>query len=242
MPDANGNPTVEELQQQLRAVAQERDQYRAQSQQFQQQGNYQQPYVPQNAHILARLTGIDNADWGQVDQHYVPRAQYQQDMQRFQQEAVNRAYAMARGDLDVMFAIRDAQGQYKDLGNFESPLAKKTMELLQKDGYAQPRMVNGVPKQPSSWTDFVYERPDALSRVARVAQAELMLAEKETAAANATAQQAGTAAGIASGGAPASAAPAGNEQAWMDAAEKGDTGAIREMTAQHIASLTGQQV
>lgn len=222
------------LQDQLRGLSAERDQYRQNYADLQaQQQQSQQRYAPsQTDHVLARTLGMEG-DFSQVDQYYVTRDQHQRDLQ----EAVNRGYMMARGDMTVLRSIDRATGSYKELNDFESPLAKKTYEILVKEGYAAP--MRGV-TQPTSWEQFTYNDANALSKAARVAQAELILEQKQNQEADQAAHQAASAAGISSGGAPAPMGTEANEQRFMEAAEKGDISAMRSLNESHVEKLIGR--
>lgn len=228
---------------QIRGLSQERDRYRDQAQLG------QEPPIRRGAgtgypgpgngggspHVLAQALGIEG-DFGPVDGYYVTRQHHEQTLQ----QAVDRAYAMSRGDMMVMRDIDRATSANKELGDFGSALSKKTLDILQKEGLAiQRRDGYGNAVNPQSWEDLAYNDARGLSKAVRMAQAELVLESQQAAAANQAVVEKGQAAGIASGGAPAGATP-GTDQAWDDAATKGDTGAIRQLMSDHVASVTGQ--
>ena len=230
---------IQQLKQNVQGLAQERDQYRSQAQAGQGGGGNGNPAA--NAHVMERLTGL-SGDWSQADQYYVTREQYLKDLQRVQQEAVNQAFNLAYGNQLVGREIDRTTATHKDLGTWDSPLAKKTLDILQKEGYASPRVNQyGIAQPISSWEELVYSDARGLSKAARMAQAELILAEKEAAASTSSANQAGQQAGMAGGGGSvvAGASPA-TEEKWMEAADKGDLAALRQMGREHFTAVTGQ--
>lgn len=242
--DGNGSPSVEELQaklteamaqvaqltNQVRGLAAERDTYRSQTR------GANDGAASATGHVLGRVLGVD-ADFAPVDQHYMTRAEHTRQLQ----EAVSQAYQMARGDMFVLREIDRATAAYPELRTWDSPLSKKTFEILSKERYAAPRRdpASNLPVNPASWEDLVYESVNALPRAARMAKAELVLAEQAAAAASSAAAEAQGAAGMASGGAPAQAGATIQDEAWMKAAEAGDTAAMREMLKQHASAVTG---
>ena len=189
-----------------------------------------------SSHVLAKALGVEG-DFSAVDQYYVPRSQYTKDLQT----AVNHAYTLARGDMLVLRAIDKAATQYTGLGVFDSPISKKTLEILRKEGYATVRKDGyGQDVAPQSWEDLVYEDVKGLPRAARMAETELFRETQaaEKAAAEAAATQG--ASGMASGGAPAGGTgTTPSEEAFVKAAEAGDIGGMREVLGQHIEAARG---
>lgn len=226
---------VEQLTAQVRGLAAERDQYRSQANQG--GGDVGGANSGASSHVLGKVLGVD-ADYSAVDQYYVTRQQYAKDLQA----AVNQAYTLARGDVMVLREIDRASTAYPDLSKWDSPLSKKTLDILQKEGYGAPRRdpATGAVMAPSSWEDLVYENVKALPRAARMAQAELVLAQQQAATDAAQQQQAQGAAGMASGGAPASVGQTISDEAWMKVADAGDTAAMRELLKAHATAVTGQ--
>lgn len=209
-------------------------------------GEERQP-VATGAHPLAGLSSYAGDGWTpqSVDAYYQDLMRRQgyvttEQAQQLQQEAVTRAYAMARGDLMVLREIDRATGTYKDLGDFASPMSKKTLDVLQKEGYgALRRDAAGASVTPQSWEDLTYSDVRALSRAARIAQAELTLESQQSAGAEAAARAAAGAAGMASGGGVAGIGVNEQEDRWMKTAESGDTAGMRQMLSDHAAAVTG---
>lgn len=84
--------------------------------------------------------------------------------------------------------IRRAEAQYPWLGKSEDPNYKKTVEVLRAQGYAAPV------GEPKGWLDYSWNDIEGLGKAARIAQAEMVLAEKSEAESKAkaeAAQQAG---------------------------------------------------
>ena len=231
---------VAELTGQVRGLAAERDQYRSQMNGGAGGGGGgggRGSGGGVSPHVLAKALGIEG-DFSEVDEYYVPRSQYQRDLQI----AVNTAYGLARGDMLVLRAIDKAIVTYGDLAKFDSPLSKKTLEILQKEGYATFRKDGyGQFVAPRSWEDLVYEDVKAFPRSARMASTELLIEQQAAEKAATEAKSAEGAAGMASGGAPAGGSgTAPSEEAFVRAAEAGDVGGMREVLGQHIEAVTGR--
>lgn len=226
----------QELTGQVRGLASERDVYKAQAQ----GGGNGSGNGGSSSHVLGKLLGVE-ADYSDVDAYYVPRSVHTQELQK----AVNDAYSLARGDMMVMREIDRAVSTYKDLGTWDSPLSKKTLDILQKERLGGPRRdpTTGANMPYQGWEDLIYTEVRSLPKAARMAQAELVLEQQAAAAqagANASAQGA---ASMASGGAPVVAAQGAiSEEEFMKRAESGDTAGMKELLKQHAAAVTGAPV
>lgn len=171
----------------------------------------------------------------QVDAYYAQLMKQQgfltQDQaQQWADNAASRAYNAARGDFMVMrnYDRLTGQDRYKDLANPDSELSKRTARILQERKLGEP--LEGA-KTFDGWR---YGTLESLQMGADLARLEL----HEEAQRTQQAGQAGQAAGMASGGGVGGLSSV-TEDKWMEAADKGDVGAMRDMIGSHIASVTG---
>ena len=155
--------------------------------------------VFQGTHPLTGL--VENPEV--VDQYYGNRFSTPQQLQQMVTQAKQEAYFAARGDFLTLRAVDKtvSDPRYKELSSFESPLSKRTAEVLQRNGWGQP-------SDPSSksWDSFRYADPTALPLAVQIAKAELFEQSQGSQEAQTQAQQSQAAAGIAGTGSAAGAA------------------------------------
>lgn len=217
-----------QLQQQLRGLAQERDQYRQQLNAAQQQT---QSYAGQQAaagHPLASLSSyVDGWNPQQVDAYYsdLMRKQGFLTNEQMEQMLANRDAMMQNYTLANIHLFRNvdrvlSQKEYADLQKFDSPLAKKTIEVMQAQGWGKP--LEGA----NSWEKVQYSDPEGFSKAARMARAELMMEQQSQQVQTQEAQQAQQAASLANGqGVPAQQGAQGGFD-WRAAIDRGDTAVL----------------
>ena len=241
---ASANARIAEMEAQVRGVAQERDDYREQARQA---AAYRAPVAtlpasggtPGNPFAVLPQY-VEGFNPQAVDQYYdgryVAQAQYQRDLQA----AVQQAYQLARGDLYVLRGIDAARSQYPDLAKWDAPMTKKTLDILLKERYATPRYDQWQRPLPvNSWEDLTYTEVNAVSRAARMAQAEMTLEREAAAKATADAHAAQGAAGVAGGGAPAGPGGSGTTaEDWDKAAAADDLNQIGKLLEAHMTQGT----
>lgn len=125
-----------------------------------------------------------------------------QQLQQLVNQAKLEAYNAARGDFMTLRSVDKtiSDKRYSELSNFESPLSKKTQDVLQRNGWGQPSQA-GV----SSWDAYRYSDPNALSIAAQIAKSELFESQQQSQESQSQAQAAAGAAGISGTGSAASA-------------------------------------
>ena len=164
-------------------------------------------WTPQHADehvmgIIQKQGFLTKAQWEQY------RQQQQEEMWQIAEAASWQNTRLSR-TLDRTFSAKDKEGKlkYPDLDKWDSPLTKRTLELLQKNKWGDPL------KDAKSWEDVRYREIDGLSNAAELAR--FQLAEEQAAqqastqAATQTGQAAQAAAGMAAGPATTSAASTG---------------------------------
>lgn len=137
------------------------------------------------------------------------------------QQLANQAYQSARGDFLVLRTIDRLLGneKYKDLSLYDSPLSKKTMEILQGKG-ARPVQGEGV--VVDGWDKWQYPAVGSLQEAADLARVALWEEQQAGQSAVAAAQANQGAAGLAQpgGGVPGAGTP--GDDSWKKAADEGN--------------------
>lgn len=152
------------------------------------------------------LTGlVENPE--AVDQYYAARFGQQyatpQQLQQMVNQAKFEAYNAARGDFLTLRSVDQtvSDPRYRDLSSFESPLSRKTQEVLQRNGWGAPAYQGA-----KSWDAFQYSKPTDLSVAVQIAKSELFEAGQASQQSQAQATASQAAAGISGTGSAAGAA------------------------------------
>ena len=119
--------------------------------------------------------------------------------------ARSEAYNAAKGDFITLRNVDRtvADPKFKGLDDLTSPLAKKTEEVLTRNGWGKR-----LDPASQSWDQFQYAAPNALSIAAQIAKSELFDISQSSSQSTADAQTTQAAASIASGGGASTVAPA----------------------------------
>jgi hypothetical protein len=225
----------DQLRSSIQGLSAERDQYRQQLRDAQGQGANASPQAAAgrfNTHPLAQFVGVE-ADYSPIDQYYDGRyvnpTQLQQWAKAVHQQALDdaRANFFLFRNIDRTVTSKeyaDEQAPWGPLGKYDSPLAKKTQEILQKQYNAKP--LDGA----DSWEKWQYGDINDFSTAARVARAEMILEQQQQAAAAAASQGKQDAAAVVSGAGVASGGTSTGkitttEEAFA-AVDRGDTKAL----------------
>lgn len=146
---------------------------------------------------------------GQFGQSFVTPAQLQAQVNA----AADRVYLAATTRFETVRNVERtlADPLFKSLGDFTSPLAKKTEEVLARNGWGTR------PPTARSWEDGQFAAPTAFSIAAQIANAELFAGSQQAQTSEAAAQAAQAAASIAAGGGGSAApgAPSTDEMVRM---------------------------
>ena len=137
----------------------------------------------------------------QMSGQYVTPAQLQAQVNAAQTQSYLAATTRFETLRNVDRTVSDQR--YKDLSNLDSPLAKKTEEVLTRNGWGQKS--NPMLK---SWDSYQFAAPNAFELAAQIAKSELFETNQAHQQSQTTAQAAQAAAGIVSPGGGAAIAPA----------------------------------
>ena len=248
------------LESQLSGLANERNAYRQKAQAWEGVGrelgdaveydanglpksvNYAQPKQTYNGvHPLANA-GIDPQAAQQYDAYLQNQMSGQfvtpQQLQAQVNEARQSAYLAATTRFETLRNVDKTvtDSRFKDLATLDSPLSKKTEEVLARNGWGSKQNINA-----KSWEEYAFAAPNALPIAAQIAKAELFESTQQQANANAQAQQAQAAAGIVSsgGGMAGSPAPSSDEMVRLYAS---DPGKAEQIAREQFEQKTGATV
>lgn len=249
-----------QLQASLNAVANERNAYRQKAQAWERVGgelgdaveydgnglpsrvNYGQPKPAYSGvHPLAN-SGIDPQAAQQYDAYLQNQMAGQfvtpQQLQAQVNEARQSAYLAATTRFETLRNVDKtvSDSRFKELATLDSPLSKKTEEVLARNGWGSKQNINA-----KSWEEYAFAAPNALPIAAQIAKAELFESTQQQANANAQAQQVQAAAGIVSsgGGMSGSPAPSNDEMVKLYSS---DPGKAEQLAREQFEQKTGVTV
>lgn len=183
-----------------------------------------------NGHPLSGFSQLmEGWDPKSVDAYYQQLFQSQgyitaEQFQQYQTAIDQRMTDSIRGNMHLFENIREtlSHKDYADLANWDSPLSKRTLEVMGKLNYGKP--LEGA----KNWRQLNYTDPEALAKSARVARAELFMEQQANQASVDAAKTAQSASNL-------SATPANT-----GVASAGGTKPVAEMSEEEIFNAMDQ--